>query len=171
MFVFFVRHFAKILAICRNPRHCWHLKLVRPLRTGLAAAPGYRTSPDCGSRNTSIFRPFGAVHGTKILPVSASIRREMARARLNAYRQREGNVMKTMVLSAVLIAVATVANAQSRDNSMGGWGSGAQPSSIGSDRSSTWQAPRQRDFGGYQTTPGSALTGSSSTAPRQPLRR
>ena len=79
--------------------------------------------------------------------------------------------MQTMILSAVLIAIATAAHAQSRSNTMGGWGSGSQPSTIGSDRGSTWQVPRQRDFGGYQTTPGSALTGSSSTAPRQPLRR
>jgi hypothetical protein len=78
--------------------------------------------------------------------------------------------MKTIIVSAVLIAIASVANAQSRNNTMGGWGSGAQSSNIGSDRGSTWQTPPRRDFGGYQTTPGSALTGSSSTAPRKPLR-
>lgn len=84
--------------------------------------------------------------------------------------------MKAFVLSAALLVVATAASAQtaikSPTPSMGGWGSGYQRSTIGSDRNSTWQMRPAREFGGSITTPGDGLRNnpSTGTTPRRPLR-
>ena len=84
--------------------------------------------------------------------------------------------MKLVVLSALLIAVATAASAQTTTRqtapTMGGWGSGYQPSTIGTDRASTYRPTPPREFGGSFTTPGDGLRNNPSygTTPRRPLR-
>jgi hypothetical protein len=125
------------------------------------------------TRKTRDFRDrTRAIAGTKILPASASIRRDLARALEPGAQTDRGNAMKAVLLSAVLLTIATAAQAQHRVQSpgtMGGWGS-VKPSNTMGDGPRTFRPEPPREWRGTLTTPSEGIRNTLTPGMRRPLR-